>query len=326
MKRGDHRKYIAIGTVVCLLIAAGIFGRREFLSTEEPLQSASSVADQDASVRNDSSPPPSVATSRDTASTVSNTTAPETTIWEQFGSVEWWRMLDEHWAKALEGDANSLLASYKILSTCRPYRRRFEGKDISEVHAEFAHANDPALFELNEKFWKHCGPIYQNWEAFDGWQAMHGLAAEKGQPVAMVEQAAALVRDRETVASGVDMIVAALNEPDAYAVATMTDVLDLAGFEDSAAYAWLLASCELGLDCSPGGNFMQASCGPYSQTCGIDESVDDYALRVLGDHGYQLAREEAKQVANAIASGKIAELDLPSRFEEALESKSRTER
>lgn len=240
------------------------------------------------------------------------------TIWDELASGPLWKTLEKHWPRAMAGDADSMYASYTIISSCLPYRRRFEGKDIAEVHAEFATNNDPELIELNEQLWRHCKPIYSQWQTYSGWRSLLGRAAELGQPLAMTQAAARLVRAPETLQAGVDLIYSALSNPDPVTLLGVADVYTTAGYFEESKYAWLLAACNLGLDCSPEGPFMKSTCGPFSQTCGVHESVSDYALRTLGDYGYQLAVRRANEITSILQSGRVADLDLEGDLREKL--------
>lgn len=215
-----------------------------------------------------------------------------------------------HWPRARSGDADSQLIVYSVMSSCRVYRRRFEGKTIVEVRAEFSRSRDPALVLLNENVWEECGQIYASWDRFDGWQEMLDAAADNGQPLAMIRKGEALISDADTFDEGVSLLNSAIQDEELLALAFMTDVYIGAGIDKNVAYGWLLAACELGLDCSPDGIFMSSMCNPFSEACSPHESVTGMSLRELGDGGLYVANQEAERIYRAIASGRLEDLDL----------------
>lgn len=247
-----------------------------------------------------------------TATDVDSVIQPKPSMWDQLVSVPAWELIAEHWPKAIEGNADSLLIVHDIMSTCAVYRKRFDGKDIVEVQAEFAANNDPALYDLNEAVWQKCGPVYDNWDQYNGWKTMFEEAANFGQPYAMVRMGHSLLSNADTLTEGVALIESALLTEDFGAVAEMKTIYYRAGIDSNVSYGWLVAACELGLDCSANGAYMAGTCGRFSETCGIHESVRDYLIRELGDYGYEIAKQRGAKIANAIVTGRIDDLEIES--------------
>jgi hypothetical protein len=215
-----------------------------------------------------------------------------------------------NWPRAKNGDADSMVVVHAIMSNCLPYRKRFDGKDLAEVQARFAGNNDPELFALNESIWQNCAAIYESWDKYDGWRAMIDEAARRGQPYAMIEIGFSRLENPKTFEEGLALITTALQSGDAVAVSSMADIFDSAGAEPGVSIGWLLAACDLGLDCSAEGTFMANTCGPFSQTCGVNETVRDLIVRQHGDYGYWLAERKAEDIVEAIKAGKIGDLNI----------------
>lgn len=231
-------------------------------------------------------------------------------VWDQLQSDSYWNLIAEHWAKAGEGNADSMLIVHTIMYTCRIYRKRFNGKHLAEVQESFSANNDPELYALNEAIWQHCGPIYENWDQYNGWREMLEGAANNGQPYAMVMRGQALLSDAATFHEAVALLNSALYSADVGAIAQMTNIYRSAGVDADLSYGWLVAACELGLDCSPEGAFMANTCGPFSKTCGIHESVQDFLIREIGGHGYEMAEQRAAVIVNAIVTERVDDLKI----------------
>ena len=122
----------------------------------------------------------------------------------------------------------------------------------------------------------------------------------------------ALLSDAATFDERVALLNSALYSADVGAVAQMTNIYRSAGVDSDVSYGWLIAACELGLDCSPEGAFMANTCGPFSVTCGIHESVEDFLIREIGGHGYEVAEQQAAIIVNAIVNERIEDLKIES--------------
>lgn len=221
-------------------------------------------------------------------------------------------VMRRNWPSAKSGDADSMVIVHAIMSNCLPYRRRFDGKDLATVQARFAGNNDPELFALNESIWRNCADIYESWDKYDGWRAMIDEAARRGQPYAMIEIGSSRLENPDTFDEGLAFITTALKSGDPVAVSSMADIFDSANAEPGVSIGWLLAACELGLDCSAEGAFMANTCGPFSQTCGVNESVRDFIVRQHGDYGYWLAERKAKDIVEAVKAGRTEDLNIKS--------------
>lgn len=231
-------------------------------------------------------------------------------VWKLLRDGNAWQLMSEHWPKAKRGVADSQYIVHSTMQSCVGYHKRFEGKHLSEVQAEFSSHDDPKLFRLNAKIWKRCGRIYELWDRFEGWRAMLGAAASNGQPVAMVLKGGDLASDAETFEKGVRLIKTALLTRDAFAVASMSGVLtrsNIYGRSDvdrTTRDAWVLAACKLGLDCSVPVE------GCEIVPCGIRESAREVLTRELGDGDYYIVNQKAERIYEAIASGDIDSLDI----------------
>lgn len=232
---------------------------------------------------------------------------PETSgKWSQLRDGDFWNLISEHWPRAKAGTPESQLIVHEIMSFCVKYRRRFEGKHLDEVQAEFSRFNDPDLFVLNATVWDRCGKVYELWDQFNGWKEMREAAAYGGQPVAMVWKGGALVSDPETFDEGIRWLESALSSGDPAAVVMMTSVYTQAQVDENLAAAWALAACKLGFDCF----FAAQACGEYFIECGIQEHVQDVIVRELGDAGYYAVNQQAERIYDSISSGNVEDLDI----------------
>ena len=90
----------------------------------------------------------------------------------------------------------------------------------------------------------------------------------------------------------------------------MTDLYRHARHTSEASCGWLVAACQLGLDCTAEDALMQTMCGPFSTTCGIHESVSDMLLRTIGQHGLDIANQKAEKIVDAVSRSRIDELQI----------------
>ncbi len=90
----------------------------------------------------------------------------------------------------------------------------------------------------------------------------------------------------------------------------MTDLYRHARHTSEDSYGWLVAACQLGLDCTAEDALMQTMCGPFSTTCGIHESVSDMLLRTIGQHGLDIANQKAEKIVDAVSRSRIDELQI----------------
>jgi hypothetical protein len=227
-------------------------------------------------------------------------------VWDQLRDGDFWNLMSEHWPRANDGVPDSQLIVHSIMSSCVKYRKRFEGKHLAEVQAEFSSFDDPNLFILNAQVWDRCGKLYESWARFDGWKGMREAAAYNGQPVAMVWKGGTLVSNPETFREGIRWLESAIASGDGSAVAMMSEVYSRAYVDRNLEAAWVLAACKLGVNCS----LPAESCGEFFTACGIQEPIRDAIVRELGDGGYYIADQQSARIYEAIASGNVESLNI----------------
>lgn len=240
---------------------------------------------------------------------------PQTTLWDELQSGPYWWVLDTHWQRAVDGNADSMVIAYAIFSTCRMYRQRFTGRSLAEVQAEYAANNDPALNALNEAIHSHCGPLYEDWGSYRGWRDLLDRAADESHPYAIIVRAQSMLTDEATFDEGIELLKSGVQSKDIGALVEMVSIHIAAGSDLEYSYGWLLAACQYGMDCSADGAFMQNTCGPFSTSCGVHDSVQDYLVREIGQHGYEQAVRNSQKFVSAIDTDQLDDLDLERRLE-----------
>ena len=226
-------------------------------------------------------------------------------IWTLVRDGDAGELMARHWPKAKQGDGDSQLIVYTLMERCALYRKRFKGKQLDEVQADFSAHNDPELFMLNAEIWQRCGEIYESWDSFGGWRDMLKLAAENSQPIAMVQIGGDLVSNPKTHDDGVLMIETALQSQNPGAVAAMAG-LYARRYDDRVTYeSWLLAACRMGFDCA-----LDIE-GCERTACGR-ESFEEALLNELGDVGFYATKQRADEIYAAVASGNVQDLSISS--------------
>jgi hypothetical protein len=218
-------------------------------------------------------------------------------------------LLSEHWPSAKRGISDSQFIAYSIMSRCAKYRRRFNGKQLAEVQAEFAKYDDPDVFLLNTQVWERCAEIYTAWDEYEGWREMLDRAASNGQPIAQVIKGGRLLSNSDTFEEGIRMIENGLRSGDPYAVGAMSAVLGWSFADPTMSASWFLAACKLGARCE-----IPVTGCEYGR-CKFTQTGEEALRQELGDTGYYIADRQSEKIIEAITSQRVDRLDVASDFQ-----------